>query len=157
MNNQVIIDIIQRSFGEIYKEISGESPIAGQVQIGERSINMHDLVIVVGVTGRLIGRLIIDMPYNTSAQIAELVLQEKIKETDIELIESATGELANMWAGRAVSMLNEIGYQIKITPPTIFKGKNMTVMDKIANAILIPFQTNKGDVIINIVLNENEK
>lgn len=155
MQKEIIIPFIQAA-SEIIFEISGSKVQAKEVKLHKGSIASQGMAIIVGITGSLQGRIIIDSSFQDAVKFATAILQEDIKEEESELIESSMGELANMIAGRAVSMLNEMGESIKVTPPTIFKGTELKVTDKTPEMLIVPLSTNLGSIILNLSVIKNE-
>lgn len=149
MQKEIIASFIQGASEVIY-EVSGKKPEAGQVKLYKGSIPSEGLAVIMGITGTLQGRVILDLSLPSAHKFASTILQEEIDEKESELIESCMGELANMITGRAVSMLNEMGHSIKVTPPTIFKGKELKITDKTPQMLIVPLSTELGNISLNL-------
>ncbi|MDD5066755.1 MAG: chemotaxis protein CheX [bacterium] len=137
---------------EVIFEIMNEKAQTAPVVMVEKISNSQGMAVVVGFAGKLQGRLIIDVSPDTAHKVSELVLQEKVEKKDMELVESAIAEFGNVVAGRALTKLRNMGYEIKITPPTIFKGSNFQIMEKDIKMHIIPIDLNLGRIILNVSL-----
>ncbi len=135
---------------EVLFELLQEKPSVEKVYKIERTSKTQGIAIIIGITGDMEGRIIIDIAPDTAHKISEIILQESLKSEDTELIESAVGELANMIAGRAVSILNELGTSLKITPPTTFSGQNLKITDKMPQVFVVPLNTKVGKIMLNL-------
>ena len=136
---------------EIVQELEGEKPARGELSLKNDSIQTQGVATVIGITGKIEGRLILDISKDTACKLAEFILKENFAEFN-ELVESAMGEMANLITGRAVSILNEIGYSIKITPPTLFSGNDLKVSDRKLEMLVIPLDCKSGKLLINVAL-----
>lgn len=149
MDKDLIVAFIN-SGSEVLFELLNEKPKTEKVEVIEKTNQSQGVAIIIGITGSLNGRIIVDLSPSTAHKISEVILQETLNEDDIRLIESAVGELGNMVAGRAVSFLSEMGHSLKITPPTIFKGEEIKVIDKNPKKIIAPLNTKVGQIILNL-------
>ena len=135
---------------EIFFELLGEKPVPGSASIINKKSDSQGLIILVGITGDLNGRIIIDLTKEQTHIMAEKILHEEIPVEDEELIESAISELGNMLSGRAVSKMSEFDYSLKITPPTLMIGDNMKIVDTVTPILVVPFQTAIGTILLNL-------
>ncbi|MBU1078554.1 MAG: chemotaxis protein CheX [Spirochaetes bacterium] len=149
MDKDQIIPFVNAS-SEILTELLKEKPIPGQVNVVDRINKTQGLLIIIGITGGLSGRIIIDITFEQVYQLTNAILREEVAHDNLELIESAIGELGNMITGRAVSDLNEMGYNLNITPPTIVKGKEVEIMELKQKMLVVPLKTNIGDILLNL-------
>jgi chemotaxis protein CheX len=105
------------------------------------------------VTGVIEARVILDMPIPVALKLASAMNFEEITESN-ELLRSSLGELGNMVSGKAVSNMMEQGYDLNITPPSVFEGQGVTVSDSFAHQnILSPLILEFGTIDINLALN----
>lgn len=149
MDKSIIIPFINAG-SEIIYEFFHEKPTPGQVKIMDKITSNQGIIILVGITGDISGRIIIDLTLEQAHEFSKAILQEEIDKNDMELIESAIGELGNMVSGRAVSKLHEMGYTLRITPPTILKGKEFEVLDQSHNMLVVPLNTKVGSILLNL-------
>jgi len=127
-----------------------------QVSAGEPVENAHPdpldgVVVVIGVTGDMEGRIIYSMTEETALKICEAMNYEPFESMN-DLARSTISELANIIGGRAVSDLNDNGMKIMMSPPVMLTGKVIIVSDKLAGAILIPVESNFGPLWVNLAI-----
>jgi len=149
--NKDLINTFIISAIEIVEELEGEKPRRGELSLIQDAIQTQGVVIVIGITGKIEGRLLLDVSKETACRFSEFILKEKFSEFN-EIVESAMGEMANLITGRAVSILNEMGYSLKITPPTLLSGQELKVSDKKMEMLVIPLFCKSGKLLINIAI-----
>ncbi|MBU1076556.1 MAG: chemotaxis protein CheX [Spirochaetes bacterium] len=155
--NKKLLSIFINAGSEVLYELLLEKAVPGKVSVVNRITTTQGLVVVIGMIGKIEGRIILDISPETSHKISEIILQESIDFNDSELIESAVSEMGNMIVGRGISALNEMGYSIKITPPTIFRGTDLKVIDnKNSQMLILPLATKIGSFILNLSVKEAE-
>lgn len=154
MDNQKISPFINAGM-EVIQELMKEKAETRPAQVKEKTAMTQGIVVIIGFAGKLVGRMILDVSPEMAHRISETVLQESIDQSDLELIESSIAEFGNMIAGRALTKLKESGVDIRITPPTIFKGKNLQILDKDLQMIIIPYHISTGDIYLNIAVKNN--
>jgi chemotaxis protein CheX len=69
-----------------------------------------------------------------------------------ELSRDTISELASMITGRAVSILNDAGHRLKVSPPTLLTGENVTISNLELEALVVPLHTSHGDVVVNVAI-----
>ncbi len=112
-------------------------------------------VIILGVIGAIRGRVIYVLDNKLAAQISVNMLKETIVSDDLPpLARSALSEMTNMITGRAITILSNAGYTADFSPPTLFIGKEILIPESDVQSILIPFQTQFGNLELNIALKE---
>lgn len=95
-------------------DINIKSPsITSEPFVGE------ELGVLIGLTGDIKGRLIIDSAPSTFGAIGEKMFGMPLEG---EMLESFTGEFGNMFAGNFATQLGQNSLAIDITTPTIFVG-----------------------------------
>ena len=80
----------------------------------------HSMGVLIGLTGEVRGRLIIDGNVESFGRIAEKMFGMYL---DGEMLDSFAGELGNMIAGSFSSHAFNQGYNMDITPPTVLVGE----------------------------------
>ena len=128
-----------------------------QVQRNAPSLVEHSFVqpaagVVIGITGELPGRLILNAHQATFANIAQ-ILYGMALEGDI--LESFIGEVGNMVAGNAVTELATKGVKVSISPPTVLVGE--TKITGFTRGILVPLELNDvGPIQVVLIIDEVE-
>ncbi|MGV3465866.1 MAG: chemotaxis protein CheX [Heyndrickxia sp.] len=108
--------------------------------------NQHTIGVLIGVTGDIKGRIIIDGEEEVFTKIGEVMFGMPLVG---EMLESFAGELGNMIAGNMSTQISNKGLLIDITPPTVIVGHSKIF--GFSKAIRLPIQMGEiGEV--NIVL-----
>ncbi|MFP4497899.1 MAG: chemotaxis protein CheX [Vulcanimicrobiota bacterium] len=136
---------------DVLKEII-EGPVTrGKLSLMQSPVSVHGVVVIIGLTGGVEGRVLFDMNMETAKKIAEIMNYEEF-ETFNSLCRATISELGNIIAGRAVSMLNDGGYNFNITPPVLFVGEKMETSDIVQDTLVIPLETDHGTINVNVAL-----
>ena len=135
------------------------STVSNDIKKGELALRVNvqpmlGLALLVGLTGEVTGRVIIDMPQILGLKIASIMNEEDFKEFD-EMTNATLTELANMIVGNAVTKLHERGYTFDLTPPAIFLGDNMRIADNKIESLVVPLELLESKMEINVALKES--
>ncbi|MGD6845069.1 chemotaxis protein CheX [Bacillus infantis] len=114
-----IEDIISGTIESIKSVFPFESSVEAPAQFSQ-PFTQHSIGVLVGITGDLRGRIIIDGEEQVFSKIGEAMFGMLMEG---EMLESFSGELGNMIAGNLSIYLSGQGLQIDITPPTVLVGE----------------------------------
>lgn len=115
-----------------------------------------DLMIIIGVSGDVQGRVVLKMVQEDALRLASVMLKADVREFD-DMVRSALGEIANMITGNATIALEENGFASDITPPSLILGKNVFISPvKGAKMLTIAFETKLGKIQVILGLKEKE-
>ena len=114
---------------------------------------LGECIVFTGLTGALQGRFLLE--FNTECALALCQAMNFGEEfSDLDDFALATlAELANLAGGRAVSILNNRGVAVSLTPPTVLCGSGMRAID-ICPTVILPVHTVAGDLNINVSIHE---
>ncbi|GIN38127.1 MULTISPECIES: chemotaxis protein CheX [Heyndrickxia] len=112
-----------------------KSPIAG-----------HTVGVLIGITGDIKGRMIIDAEKEIISKIGEGMFGMPLQK---EMLESFAGELGNMLAGNMSTSISQKGFIIDITPPTVIIGHSK--FSGFEKALCLPVNIEQAGV-LNIIL-----
>ena len=131
----------------VLKEMLGlksEQLKRGQLSLKINPIGVYGVASVIGLTGDLRGRVVLDMAKNTAVEVAEIMNNEKFPGMN-NLVRSTINELANIISGRAVSILGQNGCKADVTPPSLFSGSDIEIDDSSGmQTLVIPIETPYG-------------
>ena len=139
---------------QILKETVSEDVKRGQLSLKSAISPMLGVVVIVGLAGQVSGRVIFDMDRSTALKIASKMNDEQLTEFD-ELTTATLTELANMITGKAVTKLQELGFQFDLTPPALLTGENLQISDSKVEALVVPLEVPQGKIEINVGIKEN--
>lgn len=146
MNIEYINPFIEAS-QTVLKQIAALDAKLGKVYIKDSPYRSEDLIIMVGLTGKIRGQAIFSMTRALGMSIASsMMMGMPVTEFD-ELSKSAISELANMILGNAATLLYNRGFNIDITPPSLLMGENLQITPNKMKTICIPLMINDHEKI----------
>jgi chemotaxis protein CheX len=136
---------------EILEEVLSGRIDAGKIRLSPAPVSSRGVTAIVGVTGEGEGRVLFDMSRETALRIATEMNQEA--QTDLGVLAKDTlSELASMMTGRAVTVLNDRGHNLRVSPPTLVAGDNVTISNSELETLVVPLTTSCGEVIVNVAM-----
>ena len=136
-------------------ELSGGKVERGYVKLQHRSSASKEVATIIGMTGDVDGRIIIEMNNDTALALAGIMNQATFTELD-QLALDTLMELANIVVARAVSTLNDHGFAFRLTPPMIFTGSNLDFFSSLnLETLVVPLEANAGQLNLNVALRMN--
>lgn len=136
---------------EVLERVLSARIQAGSIRLSPLPAPSSGVAAIVGVTGESGGRVIFDMSCDTAVAIAARMNSEPQDELT-SLVRDSLSELAGMMTGRAISVLNDKGYSLRISPPTLIAGDNVTFSDVELETMVVPLETTLGEVIVNVAM-----
>lgn len=107
-----------------------------------------DYCAIVGITGGIKGRLIIEMDEPT---LNSLALSMYGMEMEGDMLASFFGEIGNMIAGNMASATSRVGLTLDISPPTVMVGESLIF--GVTKAVKIPvILQNNGELSVILSL-----
>ncbi len=111
----------------------------------------HCIGVLIGMTGDIRGRLIIDGNEETFGKIGEGMFGIMVEG---EMLESFAGELGNMIAGSLSTFISQKGLEMDITPPTVLVGQ--TKIYGFNRAYRLPITVHGAGTIMILLMIEQE-
>lgn len=112
----------------------------------------HGLAIIIGITGTRQGRMILDLSSNMAAEVSAKILD--VPTASEEDILNSIAEFANIIAGNSVSEINNMfkgtDFEIRITPPSVFIGKSLVIINPKMASSTVKAQTEIGELYMNV-------
>jgi chemotaxis protein CheX len=139
-----------QAFDSVIEQVIYIKAEKGSLFLKEGSVKSGEVVITIGVTGDLMGNVILNMSQETAKFIAsKMMFGMEVRELD-DMAKSAISELGNMIAGNSAGYFLQIGKNINITPPSLYTGTNMTIYAYKGKAICIPMKVENHTIEIDI-------
>lgn len=136
---------------EILEQVLSGQITAGKVQLSPAPKAGNGVTAIVGITGEGEGRVLFEMSRQTALAIAAEMNDEP--QTELGRLAKATlSELASMITGRAISLLNDKGYELRVSPPTLIAGDNVTISTTELETLRVPLETTHGEVVVNVAM-----
>lgn len=146
MNIEYINPFIEAS-QTVLKQIANIDAKLGKVYLKNSPYASEDIIIMVGLTGKIRGQVIFSMKKTLAMSIASsMMFGMPVTEFD-EISKSAISELANMILGNTATLLYNRGVSIEITPPSLLMGQNLQISQNRMKTVCVPLLFNDGDII----------
>jgi len=153
MNIEYINPFIEAS-QTVLKQIAAMEVRLGKVYLKTAPYQSEDIIIMVGLTGKLRGQANLTMSRQFGLKVAScMMMGMPLTEFD-EISKSAISELANMIMGNAATLLYNRGISIDITPPSLVLGQNMQVSPSKMKTICIPLLIDDDKIELDISTEE---
>jgi len=131
-----------------------------QTELAVRSVyrtalprTLGDISAVLGLTAEGGEVLVLSLPARTAAALAGRVLAEVTQAPDDDLVRDCMGELANVIAGQAKTLLAETPYQLLLDTPRVLSGPGLEVGSRPdIESLVIVFGSEAGDFELQICL-----
>lgn len=156
MNAKVVNPFIL-SATSIFKDVADIDLTKGQIEVGKGRKLISGYGVVIGITGGVHGQVLYELPTPFAESLTELLNEKKREEFSseedfISLIEGTINEIGNMISGQAVTLMSVENIDCDITPPTLLHGKEIQVISRDLQTIMVPFTTKLGYITINIAI-----
>jgi chemotaxis protein CheX len=139
MNVEYINPFIEAS-QTVLVMMTGKKPKLGQVYIRKSPFQSDNIAVIVGLTGKIRGQVIISLSKSSALSVASAMMGGMpVLELD-EISKSAISELANMIMGNTATLLASRGTGIEITPPSLLMSENLTITPSNMRTICIPLE-----------------
>lgn len=154
MNADYINPFIEAS-QMVLKQIASIDTKLGKLYLKTSPFKSDNVIIIVGLTGKMRGQVAFSMSVCTAKMIAsKMMMGMPVCEFD-ELARSAVSEMANMILGNTATLLYNRGIGIEITPPSLLMGDNMQVSNTSMKTVCIPLIIAEDEAIeIDVSLKE---
>ncbi len=153
MNIEYINPFIEAS-QTVLKQIASMEATLGKVYLKTAPYKSEDIIIMVGLTGKMRGQANFSMSRRLGLKIAScMMMGMPVTEFD-DISKSAISEMANMIMGNAATILYNRGINIDITPPSLVLGENMLVTPSKMKTICIPMLVGEDKIELDISTEE---
>jgi len=121
----------------------------GQLSMVQSPVEILEVAVILGLTGDYEGRILFEFSLVTALKIAGgMNFGEHFNELD-SMARATLSELGNLIAGRFVSLHNDAGGELHISPPILMCGIGMRSSDQSA-VHRIGVQTHCGEVFVSL-------
>jgi chemotaxis protein CheX len=144
------------SLDAVIAETMGCSPEIADVSMEEGNYQRTGVAALVGITGEIEGRVILDMDTAAAYQAAAELTGGANERTE-EAARETVCELTNMVIGNAVTELNNIGFKFRVHPPEICEWNSGLLGSRDTEAVVLRFVTPKGALYLNIAVRYRQR
>jgi CheY-like chemotaxis protein/CheY-specific phosphatase CheX len=125
--------------------------------ICDKEYESAGLTIIIGISGKFSGRMLIDISKDSANKLATALLRREPKNND-EMI-AALGEFTNIISGNACSVLNKKNkaFGLRVAPPSILYGDSVHVSAPTFHTITAIAESNFGELQLNAGFKRSEE
>jgi chemotaxis protein CheX len=157
MRVEYINPFVEAAFN-VLKEVLQTDVKRGDLFLKSTTMQIQGVAALVGLAGDVEGRVLFDMTRDTALWVASGMNGEEMKILD-DMVKATITELANMITAQAVTKLHDLGFKFDLTPPALFTGDNMEIMNNMeVEALIVPMELGpggkSGKIEINVVIRE---
>lgn len=145
-SNNVYIEQFAVAFKQNLLDMAGVVCKIDEPQAHKTSLSSQGIAVIIGITGKRHGRIIIDTNFEVAKKISELINEET--GIDKQLIIDTIAEFANIVCGHTITLINNSNKEMNLmlTPPSVFLGSKVTIVSPKINAQLVAFDTELGNI-----------
>jgi chemotaxis protein CheX len=115
----------------------------------KNGVPSHEISGVIGITGEVVGCVVVSFPESVALQLASTLLQDTLSQVD-ENCTDAIGEIANMVAGDAKKGFPKGNTSVSV--PSVIIGQHRIAFPNGVPIISIPCGTKAGNFSIEVAL-----
>ena len=145
-----LVNPIIDAFMEIMPQMGFPIPKRQRIYLQDRNVISNGVVLVVGFTKQMQGKVIYNMTTDTAKYIASTMMMGVPVTKFGELVQSALREMSNMLTARAATNFANLGLEIDITTPELIIGEDHTI--KISDAQYLTVEMELGEHKVEIAL-----
>ena len=139
MNVEYINPFIEAS-QQVFQMMTGIKPELGKVHLKNSPYKSDSVAVIVGLTGKMRGQVIISLSIQTAKAIASIMMGGMPVEELDDIAKSAISELGNMIMGNTATILFSRGIGIEITPPSLLMGEKIMITSSGMKTICVPLE-----------------
>lgn len=144
------------SASNVLLEVANLRSVRGKLLKKDLNTPFRDVCAILGVIGKVNGQVIYGFDESTAkGVVSRMMMGAEVIEFD-EMARSALGELGNIITGKASVQLETAGYPIEISPPTLVMAKNVRISSLHIPMIVVPLDTECGEIDIYVGLQESK-
>ncbi len=147
-----IVNSFSKATVSIIKNYSDTKISKGDIKIHKNSNHIAGVIVFLGITGDLNGRLMFNMSKETSLKLVSILNKEALNTID-DLFISTIKEFSNMVGGKAISDLSKRHIDLDITVPAILMSDQVFMLEKGGDEILsVEYKTDFGSIFMSLTL-----
>lgn len=138
----------------VIKVLCGIEAKRGKVYLRDSSFSVNQVVIMIGVIGRIKGLVCFELSIETAKKIASAMMGGMLVLELDEISKSAVSEMGNMIMGNTSTIFANNAISIDITPPSLLTGEKIEMSSK-TPATVVPLEL-EGVGAISIIIAAEE-
>ncbi|OQY47610.1 MAG: hypothetical protein B6242_04650 [Anaerolineaceae bacterium 4572_78] len=153
MSKELIHYFTQSTVAVLEMELGLEATSGDVVSLSSKC-SMSDVTVLVSLVGEVQGVVMYSMGMDTALRIVSELMFEEFEEFD-ELAQSGISEMGNIFSGQGVQLMEEAGFQTKISPPTLVQGPQASISTVGFGRYLVPICTDYGEIQIHLAVRQD--
>lgn len=120
---------LAESMAEVLDVLTGEATVWEKVQTSMPAIQDKTIFVsILGFTGKVHGRIVMELDMETAQAIGEAMNGEAMKPYD-KMVFASLSELSNMFSGKAITVINNTPDRpgLRLTPPSVLVGEKLEI------------------------------
>lgn len=150
------VDFIEPFAGSavsVLREVLRVEAERGSITLEKGLAPKEDYLVTFGLTGDFEGTVLFDASEETVLGMASAMSGDESVELDLIALD-CVAELMNIVIGRSVTVLNDMGFTFRITPPTVYQGRGMRVLSGELESFVVPVNMPFGSLSVSVSLKE---
>ena len=138
------------------KEVGATISRSGSPGLTAGSKLPHEVTAIIGITGDLVGLVLISLPAESALKFFELVVGEEKDDID-DIVRSAIAELANTIVGTASVGFEDMDLSWDISTPAVLQGKDAQLTTLNITRVAVPLETSLGPITLEVALSRTHQ
>ncbi len=139
---------------EVFKAECELEAMRNPISLQKLAMTADEITAMISLVGQIQGVVLYGMSISTALNLVSRMMGQKFTDFD-NLAQSGIAELANVITGRATVKFSQAGYTSNISPPTLILGKGVTISTLDFARIVVPLDTDDGEVVVHLALRES--
>jgi chemotaxis protein CheX len=140
----MLVDAFANAAAAVAAERLGAPVHRGNPSGGSPSHAVSGIAVLVGLTGGLQGRLMLDFDPGAAATLGGPMRDRRRR----------VAALAEAVTARALAVLRGEGVRLDTTPPMVFSGRNLEVTTSRMETVAVPIAIHEGTLVVSIAARE---
>jgi DNA-binding NarL/FixJ family response regulator len=136
---------------ETLQDMAGLTCSFGAMAPQQGILESSGLAVILGITGGLSGRVIIDTSREVACRLCSIMNGEEYDQGD-EFVLVSLAELVNIFSGHATTKINNRhrNLNLRLGPPSVFVGRRLNINSPKVNADLVAVETGAGVIKLSV-------
>ena len=139
---------------EVLKAEVGASVTRGDLSLQKSALTANEITVLINLVGQVQGVVLYGMEIKTGLNLISSMMKQEFNEFD-NLAQSGVAEIANVITGQASIKLEAAGFRSNISPPTLITGKGIKISTLDFARIVVPLETEMGEIMAHLALRES--
>jgi chemotaxis protein CheX len=111
------------AFAGVVPQVGFKDIVRGKIFTKEQFVDSLGISIQVSMTNQTGGNIVFNMTEETAKTVSSIMMMGAAVETMDDMAKSAVCELVNMIVSHASTSLNQTGFMVKLSPPSLLQGE----------------------------------